>query len=140
MRIRKIALSERGIFEPAMTEEDVYKQVRAYLELLGARVYRAIERVPKCYRCGNWLGASEAGTPDISGYFYRNGITPFWFELKRPKRKGSAKSRIRPAQQARIDQIRADGGCAAIVDSIEQVQEELAKFGIPHSEKIGGSI
>lgn len=132
--------SERGVYERVLTEEDVLGQIRQYLEILGARVFRAVERVPKCYRCGQWLGASEPGTPDLSGYFYRDGFVPYWFEIKRPKRKGSAKARIRPAQQARIDQIRADGGCAAIVDSVEQVQEELAKHGIPHSQKIGGTI
>jgi len=140
VRSKKVALSERGIFEPVLTEEDVLKQIRAYLEATGARVFRNIERVPKCYRCGCWMGVSEAGNPDLSGYYHQDGITPFWFEVKRPKRKGSAKARIRPKQVERIEMIRADGGCAAIVDSVEQVKAEIERCGIFKPVKIGGSI
>lgn len=50
---------------PVMSEEDVLGQIRSMLEANGARVFRAIERVPKCYRCGQWLGASERGLPDL---------------------------------------------------------------------------
>ena len=140
MRIKKIALSERGIYEPVLTEEDVLKQIRSYLEALGARVYRNVERVPKCYRCGCWLGVSEAGNPDLTGLFPGDAVIPFWFEVKRPKRKGTRKGVVRPAQAARIADLQSIGACAAIVDSVEQVAEELAKHGIPTGFKIGGSI
>lgn len=126
-RIRKIIKTARG-FEPAMSEEDVLGQIRTLLEANGARVYRAIERVPKCYRCGCWLGTSERGTPDISGYFYQTISYypfPFWFEIKRP-----GKNKHRPAQIERIAQIARDGGCAAIVESWEEVKAELSRHGI----------
>jgi hypothetical protein len=121
----KIAKSSRGIYEPVLSEEDVLCRIRTLLELNGARVFRAIERVPKCYRCGCWLGFSEPGTPDLNGYFYTPGrvLIPFWLEVKR------AKGKRRSAQIARIDLIREDGGCAAIVESWEEALHCLEKFG-----------
>lgn len=111
-----------------MLEEDVLGQIRQLLEVNGARVFRAIERVPKCYRCGQWLGSSEPGTPDLSGFFPKKvfgSIFPFWLEIKRPKR---AQKRL--AQIARISQIDEDGGCAAIVSSWEQVKDAFSRHGI----------
>ena len=61
--------AKRGIYQRVVQEEDVLSEIRQMLELNGARVFRAIERVPNCYRCGKWLGASEAGTPDLTIIF-----------------------------------------------------------------------
>lgn len=120
----KLSKSPRGIYERKESEEDILGACRQLLELNGARVFRAIERVPKCYRCGCWLGSSERGTPDLSGYFYRNGHFPFWIEMKRPKGKH------RPAQVARITQMQEDGACAFFADSIETMVLEFKRFGI----------
>jgi hypothetical protein len=117
-------LSARGIFERSITEEDVVGQCRTLLELNGARVFRAIERVPKCYRCGCWLGSSERGTPDVSGYFRSDPIVPFWIEFKRPKGKK------RESQIERINGIREDGGIALFADSLEAMVRGFAEFGI----------
>jgi hypothetical protein len=122
--IGRLIKSSRGVYERTIREEDVLGACRQFLEINGARVYRAIERVPKCYRCGHWLGVSERGTPDLSGYFYRNGITPFWIEMKRPK------GRQRPSQVTRIEQIQADGGIAFFADSIETMCQEFKSRGI----------
>jgi len=128
MKRIKVALSKRGVYERVVIEDDVLGEIRQMLELNGARVFRAIERVPKCYRCGNWMGISEPGTPDLSGYFYRDHVTPvpFWFEVKRPK-----KNEKRAAQIARIEQMKADRCCAAIVESWAQVLEALDDHLIP---------
>lgn len=126
MRIRKVAISGRGIFEPQMSEEDALSQIRGMLEVNGARVFRAIERVPKCYRCGCWLGSSEPGTPDLSGYFHGKAVFPFWFEIKRP----GGKAKRRAAQIERISMLRADGCCAAIVESWEEVKAEFLRHGV----------
>lgn len=122
--IGRLVKSERGIYEPKIREEDVLGACRQLLELNGARVYRAVERVPKCYRCGLWLGSSEPGTPDLSGYFYRGGVTPFWIEMKRPK------SKRRASQLVRIEQMQADGCIAFFADSIEAMCSEFSKRGI----------
>ena len=124
-RIKKIILSERGVYEPQKSEEDILGQIRQMLEVNEARVFRAIERVPRCYRCGQWLGSSEAGTPDISGYFKAGASLrfPFWFEIKRPRAKRRA------AQVERIGMIYEDGGCAAIVESWDEVWQFIEKFG-----------
>ena len=116
-------LSERGLYERKITEDDVLGQCRTLLEFNRARVFRAIERVPKCYRCGCWLGSSERGTPDLSGYFIQ-GMIPFWIEMKRPK---GAK---RAAQIERIALIRNDGGIAFFADSVEAMVQGFAEFGI----------
>lgn len=128
MRRIKVALSARGIYERVVLEEDVISAIRQMLEINGARVYRAIERVPKCYRCGCWMGASEPGTPDLSGFFPIKGQhpIPFYFEVKRPK-----KNAKRAAQISRIEQIKADGGCAAIVESWAQTLSALDDHLIP---------
>jgi len=133
MRRIKVALSSRGIYERVVLEEDVLSEIRQMLELNGATVFRAIERIPKCYRCGLWLGASEAGTTDISGYFRLKMappqlrlIVPFWLEIKRPKH-----NHKRPAQIARIEQLKADGCIAAIVESWAQVVQLLEDHFIP---------
>lgn len=126
MRIKKVALSERNVYEPKMSEEDVLSQIRQMLEINGARVFRLVERVPKCYRCGCWLGVSERSLPDLTGYFHKDGaITmPFWFEVK--KRKGVR----RPGQVAWMEQYRSEGGCGAIVESWDEVRQELERKGL----------
>ena len=122
--IGRLVKSARGIFERSIREEDVLGACRQFLELNGARVFRAVERVPKCYRCHAWMGSSEAGTPDLSGYFYKGAITPFWIEIKRPKGK------LRPAQITRIEQIQADQAMAFFADSVETMVQEFKKRGI----------
>jgi hypothetical protein len=119
-----IEKSERGVFEIKRREEDILGEVRQMLELNGARVFRAIERVPRCYRCHCWLGSSERGTPDLSGYFYRDGIQPFWIEMKRPKGKH------RPAQEAWIAQAKADGAIAMFATSWPDVVRYFEEHGI----------
>ena len=122
--IGRVTKSERGVYEPPVREEDVLGACRQLLELNNARVFRAVERVPKCYRCGLWLGSSERGTPDLSGYFYKGAILPFWIEMKRPK------SKKRESQIARIAQLQTDGCIAFFADSIEVMFNEFKQRGI----------
>lgn len=140
-RYIKIVKSDRGVFEPAMREEDVLGQIRQLLEARGARVFRSIERVPKCYRCGQWLGSSEKGLPDIFGWIFRPMETkriglgvifcentpavPFFIEVKRPKG-----GRKRPAQVAFIEKAKADGMLAFFAKSVDEVIEEFKQHGI----------
>lgn len=122
----KKSLSPRGVYERSISEEDVLGTCRTLLELYGARVFRAVERVPKCYRCGQWLGSSERGTPDISGYFTRkpHAGVPFWIEMKRPK------AAHRPAQEARIAMIQSDGMIAFFAHSLDSMIREFKDHGI----------
>lgn len=111
---------------PAMSEEQIVEQITEMLQHNEAKVFRSIERVPHCYRCNLYLGSSEEGKPDLDGYFSRGGeiLLPFWFEVKRPKAKR------RPKQIERINMIREDGGCAAIVESWADVIKAIERHGL----------
>lgn len=126
----KTKLSPRQVFERSITENDILGAIRSILEMNGARVFRAVERVPKCYRCGCYLGSSERGLPDLYGYFYKFVIinpgfpTHFFIEVKR---KGG---KLRPAQAAWIAQAQADGIIAFKADSVEEMVAEFKQRGI----------
>lgn len=136
-RARKLIKSERGIFEPAMSEDDVLGQIRAMLEANGAKVKRHIERIPYCPRCHKPIGRpSEGGIPDLSGYFTINSrITwvklnrefpvPFWWEVKKPGGKWSSLF-----QQTEVEQMQKDGLISYKVESWNQVMERLKEHGI----------
>jgi hypothetical protein len=126
-RPTKIVKSERNVYEPEMREEDVLLQIRQMLEINGALVFRSIERVPKCYRCGLWLGSSERGIPDLSGLLPVLGSHPvsFYLEVKKPK--GGV---LRPAQVDVLERIRVMGAISGFVRSWEEVKALFVKHGI----------
>lgn len=124
--------AKKCIYERLVTEEDVLGQIRAFLELRGARVFRAIERVPRCYRCGQWLGSSERGHTDLWGWLMRlpdekdviRANNYFFIEVKKPG------GRRRPAQEDWIRDAKADGVIAFFAESVEDVIKEFEKHGI----------
>lgn len=118
-----------------MTEEDVLGQIRAFLEFNGARVFRVIERVPKCYRCGLWLGSSERGHADLEGWWPIKTLNqrldfgdgkPIHFFIEVKKLGGKR----RPAQEAWIRQAQEDGVIAFFADSVEETIKRFKDYGI----------
>ena len=125
----KKTLSPRGIFERAISEEDVILSIRQYLTLRGARVFRITERIPK----RNWKGmivgrVSERGNPDLYAWFPKLARTPeplhFFIEVKRPGGKHS------PSQEQWIKNANDDGVIAFFAESIDDVIREFGKRGI----------
>ena len=127
-RWRKVVLSERGIYEPKISEEDVFKACRQLLELNGARLFRIVERIP-------WgKTTSEPGLPDSFGWFppklinavdnFKSSPVHFYIEFKRPG------GRLRPAQVEWLDRAREDGVIAFMADSVNCMVREFKKFGI----------
>jgi hypothetical protein len=123
--------SSRGIYERAVLEEDIVGSIRAFLEAHGAFVIRVVERVPRCYRCGCWLGASEGGIPDLAGWFRPNSAANpsdrpvhFFIEVKRP-----TKSRRRPKQEAFIERATGDNVIAFFASKLEDVKTVLECVG-----------
>lgn len=125
MNIKK---SERGIYEPVMSEEDVLCQVRQMLEINGARVFRVIERIP-------WgRTKSEGGIPDLFGWWpkahsfvpgvMRCEATHYFIEIKR---KGGPR---RPAQVEWIRRANEDGVLACFAESWKDVVDYFEREGI----------
>lgn len=126
-RIRKIVKSARGIWEPEMNEEDVVIQIRAMLELNGARVHRIVERIP-------WgKTTSTPGMPDLVGWWpashvhcIRRASLPIHFFIE-VKRFGG---KLRPAQVAWLNQAQADRVIAFKAESWKECMAEFEKNGI----------
>lgn len=124
--------SERGVYERAILEEDVLGQIRSFLEAHGAVVLRIVERVPKCYRCGCWLGASEGGIPDLIGWFPPRSVANpshlpahFMIEVKRTK-----KSNRREKQKALIERGINDGCIMFFASSLVEARTLLTVCGL----------
>jgi hypothetical protein len=107
-------------------EEIILSQIRMLLEINNAVVFRSIERVPKCHHCGQWLGFSESGIPDLWGWMKPEESTtlPFWIEVK------STTGRLRAAQERFIMKAKADGLLAFTAKSWDDVKREFLKFGV----------
>lgn len=113
---RVLTKSSRGVFERKKTEEDILGEIRTFLESRGALVMRHIERVPKCYHCGQWLGTSEAGIPDLLCVVGGNMV---FIEVKRPG------GHRRPKQVECIARLTRAGIKAFFAESVADVKMEL---------------
>lgn len=126
----KKTLSPRKIFERSIKESDVVGAIRTLLELNGARVFEIVERIP--WGRSKYARKSEAGIPDLHGWFYRLPVAHpglilpihFWIEVKKPN------GLIRPSQFAWIEQARADAVIAMIADSVEKMVAGFKEYGI----------
>jgi hypothetical protein len=161
-RLRKIILSERGIFEPALREEDVLGEIHSMLWACGIPVFRERERIPKvrahCDRCRNvfdvWVGKpSEAGHPDLHGHIPIHAVIrfaasqelrewacaqlrfpiPFYIETKRPK--GGVH---RPAQEAFIARANEHHALALFARSWKEVIKGFQSIGLTLPEGNSG--
>ena len=124
-RIKKVALSEPGIFEPVMTEEDVVRQIMGGLAAFRIDVFRIKERIPKDKK-KRWNNLSTPGLPDIFGWAHRplTGPVPLYIEAKRPGGKR------RQSQIDFIDRAKASGCIALFAESWSDVERELKAAGV----------
>lgn len=128
-RIRRIAKSERGIWEPVKNEEDIVSEIRHLLTLNGAHVYRVVERIPTRDAYGRVRGrCSDSGIPDLQGFLVAGSVTkyavPFWIEVK------GAKGQLRPAQSRFLGDYQGVGLFAFMARSWEEVKASFAARGI----------
>lgn len=143
---KRVALSDRGIYEPVETEENVVGAVTDFLWRCGIPVFRQRERVPTCWKCfAKVCKESEAGHPDLHGYIpVRAAIRwakdegskewaranlkhpiPYYIEVKRPKG-----GRKRPAQILFAQRAVDDGVLAFFAKSAHEVRQAFANIGI----------
>jgi hypothetical protein len=137
-RTKKTALSERGVWEPVIYEEDVVQRVSVLLKYSGCVTVRIRERA-KCPNCKSFTTQpSDPGIPDLIGYIppavwarhhpeeqgQSRGV-PFFIEVKRPKT-----GRKRYAQVAFIDSVKADGVLAFFADGWDVVKAEFKRIGV----------
>ncbi len=118
-RIRKIALSSRGVYEPVVSEEDILKEivVRLWFE----------KKIPVWrINCpvGGKVRPNTPGIPDLIGFVPRKNThaQPLFIEVKRPG------GRRRPEQEQFIADAKADGCCAFFAESWDDVLKEFSSF------------
>lgn len=99
-----------------ITEAEASRQVKAVLKATGLKIQRI-----NAGRSGGFQ-AGEAGTLDFEGY--DNHGRHVALEVKRP-----VGGRLAPHQKARIDDINAKGGLAAVVHSGPEALSFLVNNG-----------
>ena len=119
-----------GVWEPEISEEQVVDVITEYLTLLGAKVYRVRERIPRC-RCGRRFKPSEAGILDLwvrlpSARFpgLPAHLRSVFLEVKRPGGKH------RDSQEETIREGQADGLPMLFVESVDDVRAFFGQLGI----------
>jgi len=145
----KIVFNEqKKIYERAIIEEDVVKEIITRLTFAKIRVYRERENLPTGYRM------SDPGHPDLYGRipakYFGNMVTtedniqrfawalPFHIEVKRPGEMAKYRSGKLPQkrilaidrQKDFINDAVADGCIAFFAESWEDVVAEFKKYGI----------
>lgn len=120
-RSLRIEKSNRGIYEPVLTEEHVISQIVPGLVYRGFKVFRIVERIPRRGRCGQVIG--KFSTPGIPDLHVRKGPIQFWIEAKRPGGKR------RPAQERWISEALADGVRAFFAEGWDDVERMLKIYG-----------
>jgi VRR-NUC domain len=118
----KIKLSERGVYEPVLTEEHVIRQITEGLSICGVRVYRIVERIPRRNAYREIRGRTS--TPGIPDLYCRMGLLNFWIEAKRP---GGV---VRESQKRFIAEALEDGCIAFVARSWDDVVQNLLAFGV----------
>lgn len=127
----KKQLSERGVFERKVSENDVLEEIMIRLSANGARVNRIVERIP-------WgRTTSTPGIPDLVFWFRPGtmiecppGIIPVrppvfgFIEVKKP---GGLR---RPAQLRWILEAQNDGVIAFFAESWADCVSEFKKHGV----------
>jgi len=111
------------------SEEDVIKAIMVYFNLVGVRLHRIVERIPKRDGRGRIVGrTSTPGMPDLAGWvrprILGSNPVPVYIEAKRPKGKR------RPAQEAFIAEAREEGVIAFFAESLDQAMDEMERAGV----------
>lgn len=121
-RIRKIVKSERGIYEPAMSEEQILRVI-----VIEAWLRFKIKLVRINCPVGGKVRPNERGIPDLIGHMpgprFSDAIRlplPVYIEVKVPG------GRRRPEQVEFIANAKADGCVAFFAESWTDVERELA--------------
>lgn len=104
--------------EIVITEAEVVQQVKSVLHRTGIKIQRINTGSFKVGK--RFIQTAERGTLDFEGYDNHGRFVGL--ECKRPKG-----GRLSPEQKARIDDINAKGGVAAVVRSGEEAYEVLLK-------------
>ena len=74
-------------------------------------------------RHGSWFTGAEEGTSDIIGMLVGGRFLAF--EVKRDEQAARADAKKKPKQVAFVDNVNDNGGLAAVVWSVEMVEEML---------------
>lgn len=123
------------LWEAAITEDHVGRDVDEVLALNRAEFYVIRERIPVCHTCKRKIGrSSESGIPDRIGYFPPltcefQGVPNEWavhfrIELKRP----GGKHRV--MQDIDIQKAQGHGVIAFFAESREMMVAEFAVRGL----------
>jgi len=104
------------------SEADILRAVMDYLSARNFRVFRrnVMGIVPMAK--GGAVHVGVKGQADLYGWFRYTGIH-IEVEVKRPG------GTLTPEQGAWLDNARADGAVAFMVDSVEECRLQLKKFG-----------
>lgn len=86
---------------------------------IQADILRFLRQVPDCWAC-KFPGVIMRGVPDIVGCYYG---AFFALEVKRPGEKPT------PIQTAIMERIRAAGGVAEVVTSVDEAHAVLERIG-----------
>ncbi len=99
------------------SEAQAQKAVRQLFELYGWEVLRMEE---------DWHNPDGRGTPDLL-CTSPHGLQ-LWLELKRPASSRNPRGRVRKAQRERLAEWRRRGVACCVVDGVNWVVEDLARY------------
>lgn len=113
---------------PKITETDVQKAIKQYLELRGFRMYRRNVGGAYAMRLGReqFVRFSEPGAADLTGWEIGTGRT-IEVEVKKPGARTNPKRQA--LQRAWLDQAKRDGCIAFRAASVQEADEQLAAYG-----------
>jgi len=103
-------------------ESDIQRAIMDYLAARGFRVFRRNVMGIVPMKKGGVVRVGVKGQADLYGWFRYNGIH-IEVEVKRPG------GTLTPEQGAWLDNARADGAVAFVVDSVEECERQLKRFG-----------
>jgi hypothetical protein len=109
---------------PRVTETDVSRAIKAYLQMRGFRMYR--RNTGGAYSGLQFVRFSEPGAADLTGREIGTGRT-IEVEVKRPG--GRTKPERQMLQQAWLDLAKRDGCIAFRASSIEEAEAALEGYG-----------
>lgn len=111
---------------PAVTETEVVRAVKQYLELRGFAVFR--RNVGGAYSGLSFVRFSEPGQADLYGWERATG-RHIEVEVKKPGSRTNPKRDT--LQRAWLDRAKRDGAIALRVASVQEADEQLAEYGYP---------
>jgi hypothetical protein len=112
---------------PAISETEIVRAVKSYLELRGFRVQR--RNVGGAYNASlQFVRFSEPGAADLTGWQIGTGR-----HLECEVKKMGARTNPKRDQQQRewLSRAKGDGAITLRVSSVQEADEQLAEFGLP---------